>query len=142
MYFMKLITTISLINVHHATQLHFFFLMRTSKIYFLSNYQIHNIVNCRCCAVHDIPGLTYPITGSLYILTPFTHFASPNIPASDEHQCGPCIYEFVFLFVFVYILYIREMIYYLTFSVWLINQHGAFRIHPRCPKWQNCLFFC
>ena len=40
-----MITTISLINIHHHAQLHFFFpVMRTFKIYSLSSFQIYNTV--------------------------------------------------------------------------------------------------
>ena len=77
----KITVLISLVNIHHLIQLHFFFhLMRTLKIYFLSNFQIGDTVLLSIVTVLGItpPGLIYPITGSLYTLTTFTHFPSPH----------------------------------------------------------------
>lgn len=52
--------------------------MRTFKIVFLSNFQIYNtVINCSFHAVHHIPHDIYFVTRSLYLLTPFSHFAYP-----------------------------------------------------------------
>ena len=48
----------------------------------LSNRTAIAVVNYNCRAVHTTPGLVYLITGSLYILTIFTHFAHPLSKAS------------------------------------------------------------
>ena len=37
------------------------------------------------------PGFVYFITGNLYLLTTFTHFAHPSLPASGSHQPVLCI---------------------------------------------------
>ena len=46
-------------------------------------------------------GLIYFITGSLYLLTTFTHFAHPHASAPSNYQSVLCIYEFGFLFLFL-----------------------------------------
>ena len=53
--------------------------MRTFKIYSLNNFQIRNTVLLTLVTMLHIisPWLTYFTTGSLYLLTPFTHF-TPN----------------------------------------------------------------
>ena len=52
----------------------------------MANYSHHD--------VHHIP-MTYGITGSLYLLTPSTHFAHPppSASASGNHQSVLCVYE-------------------------------------------------
>ena len=78
-----MITQINLVNVHHHTWLHNFFplVMRKFKIYSLSDFQICNTILLTMVAMLYItsPWLTYFITGSLYLLTPFTHFSHPNV---------------------------------------------------------------
>lgn len=50
-----MITTVSLVNITHFTQLQIFFLvMRTSKIYSLSNFKMQNTVLCSVVTVLDI----------------------------------------------------------------------------------------
>ena len=53
--------------------------MRTFKIYVLSNFHIYNtvllIIITRLCITS--PGLIYFITGSLYLLMPFTILPTP-----------------------------------------------------------------
>ena len=65
-----------------------FLMMRPFKIYSLSNFQIFKTVLLTMVTVECItsPGLTYFITGSLYLLTPFTRFARPSLPTSGNHQ--------------------------------------------------------
>ena len=38
-----------------------------------------------------------------------------------------------------YIPYIREIIHYTSFTVWLICYHDALKFHPYCSKWQDLL---
>ena len=56
--------------------------MRTVNTYSLSNYQICSSVLLSTVSMLYItsPGLIYFITGSLYLLSPFTHFAHPPRP--------------------------------------------------------------
>ena len=69
---------ISLVNNHYHI-VKFFFKMRTFKIYSLSNFQIYNMVLLTIVTMLYItsPKIVYLITGSLYFLSPFTHFVPP-----------------------------------------------------------------
>lgn len=50
-----MITAVSLVNITHFTQLQIFFLvMRTSKIYSLSNFKMQNTVLCSVVTMLDI----------------------------------------------------------------------------------------
>ena len=66
--------------------------------------------------LHSIsPWIIYFRVGTLYFLTPFTHFSHP---ASDNHQSV--------LYISIFVVYFldptqREIIRYLSFSVWLIS---------------------
>ena len=57
-------------------------MMRTFHIYCLSNFQLYNTVVLTPVTMVYItfPELTYLITGSLYLLTTFSHFPHPNPP--------------------------------------------------------------
>ena len=81
--------------------------METFKIYSLSNFQICNTVLLTLVTMLYVtsPGLIYLITGSLYLLTPFTQFTRPLPPApasGDYHLLSVCIYELGFWFCFVF----------------------------------------
>ena len=75
MYY-EMITTISLVNIHHLAEFQRFFfplVMRTFKIYSLRNIQktvLFTIV---------IPELIYLKTGSSYLLKTFPQFPHPYI---------------------------------------------------------------
>ena len=72
-----MITTISLDNIHQHTYLqNFFLVMRTFKIYSLSNFQICNTVLLIIVAMLYItsPWLAHFKTGILFLLTLFTQF--------------------------------------------------------------------
>ena len=84
-----MITTVSLVNItSHSYNL--FLLMRTLKIYFLSNFQIYNIVLLTTVTMLYItsPVLIYVITGSLYHLVTFTQF-SPILSLNSGNQTKP-----------------------------------------------------
>ena len=73
------ITTRSLVNIHHHTQLAtFFFLWWGLLRSIVSNFQICNTILVTIITMLYItfPGLIFLITGSLY-LWPFTHFSHP-----------------------------------------------------------------
>ena len=55
-------------------------LMRTLRIYSLSNFQVYNTVAVTIVTMLYItfPELTYLVTGSLYLLITCTHFPHPN----------------------------------------------------------------
>ena len=57
------------------------------------------------------PCLTYFITGSLYLWTPFTHFSCSLPPASGDHPYFLSVYVSVlFDLVWLYIPYVSEVI--------------------------------
>lgn len=60
-------------------------MMRNSKIYFLSSFQICNTVLSTIVTMLYMtsPELIYLIPRSLYLFTPFTHFASPPTSLSS-----------------------------------------------------------
>ena len=71
---------ISLVTICHRTKLHFFLVMRTLKIYFLGNFQIRATILLTTVTSLYItpPWLIYFLTGSLYLLTYFTHATHPQ----------------------------------------------------------------
>ena len=85
-----MITTIGLVNIHRITWLHFFVMMRTFKIYSLSNFKVCTIlltvVSMLCVTSSE---LAYLISGNGYLLTPFTRFPEPLPPplATTEIFC-------------------------------------------------------
>lgn len=67
--------------------------MRNFNIYSLSNSQIYTTVLAIVTMPYTIyPGLIYLITGSLYLLTTFTHFSHPT---SYLYVCEPPPYSFL-----------------------------------------------
>ena len=123
--------------------------MRTFKIYNLSNFQIAKIWNF---PVHQIykfsntavllvivlcitsPGILTFITGSLYLLTTFTYFSHSQLPVSGNSQSLLCIYELqvlLVLFVFIVSAYkLKRAVF--VFSVWCISL-------AQCPQDQCML---
>lgn len=76
----RMISTINLVNICHHLLVTFFFLaLRTFKIYLLSNFQIWNILLLAIVTMLYLtsPGLIYFFIGSMYLSTPFIHFAPP-----------------------------------------------------------------
>ena len=96
--------------------------MRTFKIYTLSNFQKCNTI---LLTVVTMLYITYPwlITGNLYVLIAFIHFSYPPAPTSGNHQSFLCIYEFCLLLLLYICLipHLSEIIWYLSFPVWLIS---------------------
>ena len=96
--------------------------MRNFKIYSPNDFQICNIVLLTLVTMLYItsPWLIYFITGSLYLLTPFTHFIHhPCPPTSGNHESVLCIYEPDVLLLFLDFMYKWDhMVFYLSFSVW------------------------
>lgn len=84
--------------------------------------------------------LTHSITGSLHLLPPHTHFshALTALPVGN-HQCVLCIMG-LFLLVVCYILNISEIIWHLSFSVWLILL-STIPSRSCCHKGKIPLFF-
>ena len=95
-------------------------MMRTFKIYSFSNFQIYNTVLLAIVTMPYItsPGLTYFITGSLYLLTPFSHFMHPYPRLWQPQICSVYLWFQVFYFL---VPHIDETYSYLSFSVWLIS---------------------
>ena len=107
--------------------------MKTFKIYYLSNFQIYNIVNYSHHAVHYISWwFIYLITRSVYLFTPspICQAPTPALPATNLNVLFLWVL-FCFLdstykwdhtvFVFLCLIYI-----YLTFSL---------TIHPSVDTW-------
>ena len=69
-------STLSIANIQHPAQLQnfYFLMMRTFKIYSLSNFQIYNAVFLTVAILL----MTYFINGSLHVLIPFMHFTQPQ----------------------------------------------------------------
>ena len=66
--------------------------MRTSKVYAISNFQIHSTVLLTVVTLLYItsPELIHLIPGSFCLLTTFAHFPHHLPPASGNHQSAPC----------------------------------------------------
>ena len=80
-----MITTISIVNMHHQSYRMFFFWRELWCFITLSNVQTCNILNYGHYAVRDIPELVYFITGTLHF-DPFTHFYPPHpLPLLTTH---------------------------------------------------------
>lgn len=97
--------------------------MRTSKIYCLSNVCIYNAVLLTIVTVLDITSpeliyLIYLVTESLYFLTNFIQFPS-HLPLESTSLL--CLYVCLCFFFFFKILCIREIIQYLSFSIWFVS---------------------
>ena len=87
-----MITIVSLVTIHHHTQLQWLFLvMRTFKNYSHSNFQVYNMVlrmKCRHRAVRCIP-VTYLFYSQNFVpLSHFIHFAHPQ-PSVSEKATAP-----------------------------------------------------
>ena len=71
--------------------------------------------------------LIYYVTGDLYLLITFTFFTQPLWPSLVALICSLYICLFSFLFCFWFIcfvfwnLHINEIMWYLSFSAWLIS---------------------
>ena len=96
----KMLTTMSLVYIHHHSSYNSFLMMRPFKIYSLSNFQKHTRLLLTIVSILYITSwwLIYFITGSLYLLTPFTHFTTPY-PLTTTSMFSA--FEFGVLFCFV-----------------------------------------
>lgn len=92
-----MITTKILVNIHHLTQLKKSFSYENFEdlSWKLSNIQ-HGIINYSHHAAPYIHRTYLSWTGSLYLLTTYTHFPHPPIPAAGNHQAVLCSYKFGF----------------------------------------------
>ena len=96
--------------------------------YSVPNYSHH--------AVHYLL-MTYFVTGSLNLLTPFTHL--PTLLPSASGNCQSVLYIHELDCFFFKIPHIREIIWYLSFSVWLISLSivPSRSVHLCCSKCQD-----
>ena len=123
-----------------------FFLLRLFKIYSLSNCKMCNTVLVNIVAMLYVtpPWRIYFITGSSYVLTPFTHFAHSITPTPNIWQ--PPIYS-LFLWALGFFAFLVsdstcKWDHMAFVCVWHISlNHEAFRVHPCCHKWQDFIFF-
>lgn len=97
-----MITTVSLTNTHpHTVTTFYFLLMRTFKIYSLSNLQTQTggpLVMLASLYV-TFPGLIYHVTGSWDLLNAIVPFCSPQTPTSgNTPNLFPCTDDFAFSF--------------------------------------------
>ena len=96
----------------------------------------YSIINYSHMLYITSPWLIYFITGSLYLLTTFTHFTHPSTPASGIHQSVLFMYE---VSGFYEILHISEVVYGICLSLTYFILYNAFKVHPHCCKWQDFL---
>ena len=89
-------------NLYPSIQFtHFFLVMETFKIYFVSNFQIYNTVLLTIVTVLYItfPGLIYFIAGSLYFLTSSFHFTNSSpLPLVTAHLFSVSMNPWLFFF--------------------------------------------
>ena len=104
--------------------------MRTFKIYSISNFEICNSVSLAIVTILYITllGLTYFITGSLYLFTAFTYFAHLLAPASGSDQS-----VLFLLFGFFKIPYMSKSTWYsiyhsLTYFTYVLRAGHACKI--------------
>ena len=91
-------TTMSLVNICQPTSLQLFFVlvMRTSKIYSVSNVHIYCVINHSYYVVHCILSI-YLITESMYSLAPLPFHSLPTPCLWQPPSCSLyalCIHEF------------------------------------------------
>ena len=108
-----MITKISLVNIYHLTCLQFFFLVvRTSKIYSLSNFETHGtavLTTVPCCTWH--PQHLSPYNWKFLPFDAFTHFSHPPPLTSGNHQSVLYVYGLIFLFLFLDSTYKRSYVF-------------------------------
>ena len=95
-----MITTINLINIQTTHSFTVFLVTTTFKIYSLSNFQIYHgmLLTVVIMLYITSSGLIYLITGSLYLLTIFTHF---TYPPTNPHLWQPPICSLPMSLVFL-----------------------------------------
>ena len=116
-----MITTISLVNICPHTYLEIFLLvMSTFKICSFSNFQICKTVLLTTVTMLYFTSLwlTYFITGSLCLWTPFAHFLQPYAPTYGNDQSVLCTTLVVFVF-FLDSTYKRDHTIFIF--LWLIS---------------------
>lgn len=75
-----MMSTMILVTVQHLTSCNFFLVMRTLKIYSLSNFKyIIQYCQQQSSSVQYIPRTYLPYNGSMYLLAIFTQFSHPQI---------------------------------------------------------------
>ena len=86
--------------------------MRTSKIYSLSNVQICNTVLLAVVTMPYVIAHDLSMTEGLYLLTPLYSFCPPPPPTCGNHKSVLCVYELgLCLVLFLNSTYKREKIY-------------------------------
>ena len=116
----------------HHTQLQFFPIMRTFKMFSLNSFRICNTVLLTLVTTLSIPSPSHLFsTWSLYLLVLFTHFIHPP-PTSPTFV----LYTYD---LFKKIPYLNDTIRHLFVFLCLtyFNQHNALKIHPCCHNWQD-----
>ena len=100
-----------------------FLVMRTFKIYSLGNFQTCTTILLTIVTKLYItsPWLIYFITESLSLLTPFYYFPTFSVPSPIEITILPSVSMSFVLFVHLLIVRLSKIIWYLSFSIWLIS---------------------
>lgn len=90
----------NLVNIHHFIELQKYFslVIKTFRIYSLSNFDIDNTVllTTATMLLHYMPRAYVCYTGSLYLLTPFIHFLKSPSLVSGNCQTLVCFHVLIF----------------------------------------------
>ena len=109
MYILQNDYKVSLVTIHYLTQLFFFLVMRSFKVYSPGIVEIYNRVIMLYILSAEI---IYLINWKFAPWTTFTSHLHHPTPTSGNPQSVLCFYEFLFLLD----LYITEVIQHLCFS--------------------------
>ena len=116
-----MIITISLFNIYHYSYLQIFFLWWELLRYtFLAAFKYTTIITIRLYIIS--PGLIYFIIRSFYFLTISTDFTQ-HLPSHlwQPPICSLYLWVQFCFFIFFQIPHMNDIIWHLSFSVWLIS---------------------
>lgn len=128
----EIITTGSLVSIHHHTRVTEFFLMITFKIYTLSNFCGYNatlLTIVPCCTLHPVTDF---ITRSLYLLLPSPILPTPQAPSWQLRVCFLlflCLWAWALLFLVLHSIYKWDHTIFCLFWLTFFTEHNALKTH-------------
>lgn len=135
------IITINLVNIHDHTYYNFL-VKRTFGSPILTFKYMRKIILTIANMLYIIfPGITYFITGRLYILTTFTHFASSSTLPLQPPICSLELQ--VQFFCLFFLIPSKSEIIQFSSSLFRLFQHNPLKVHPCCQilfLW-GCIIF-